>query len=207
MSSSSTSLYVARLDSRPNDIVGTITLVIYRIPSGIDAVIEDVIVDESARDHGVGHALVSRVVEIARSRGARHITLTFAPSQSGGEPLVSKGRFLQTRYERLPDRLELIRPDARGKRVSFFPGCQDGIGFFPAAASVTRPATTPANPAILSAKGPVEVGRCSLNSTVPTAITYVVDVTMFTGETTAAEQRCRPVWNRTRPVTIETASK
>ena len=93
VASSSSSLYVARLDSRQDEIVGTITLVIYRIPSGLHAVIEDVIVDESARGHGVGYALVSKVVEVARSRGARHVNLTSRSARVAANRLYQKAGF------------------------------------------------------------------------------------------------------------------
>jgi len=93
ISSSSSSLYVARLDSRPDEIVGMITLVIYRIPSGLHAVIEDVIVDESARGNGVGYALISEVVEVARSRGARHVNLTSRSARVAANRLYQKAGF------------------------------------------------------------------------------------------------------------------
>ena len=38
-------------------IVGSLTLVLFRIPTGLRAWIEDVVVDESARGKGVGEAL------------------------------------------------------------------------------------------------------------------------------------------------------
>ena len=84
VSSPASSLFVARLDSSPDEIVGTITLVMYRIPSGLHAVIEDVIVDESARNHGVGSALVSEVIGIARDLGARHVNLTSRSARVAG---------------------------------------------------------------------------------------------------------------------------
>ena len=61
MSSGST-LFVARVDGR---IVGSLTLVMYRIPTGLKAWIEDVVVDESARGHGVGEALSQAALEEA----------------------------------------------------------------------------------------------------------------------------------------------
>jgi len=57
-------LLVARL--APSDkVVGMTTLVVYRIPSGLHAVIEDVVVDESARAM-CRAALVSEAVSLAR---------------------------------------------------------------------------------------------------------------------------------------------
>ena len=48
---------LARLDGQ---IVGTLTLVTFRIPTGVRAWIEDVVVDDAARGHGVGDQLNRR---------------------------------------------------------------------------------------------------------------------------------------------------
>ena len=67
-------LLVARL--APSDkVVGMTTLVVYRIPSGLHAVIEDVVVDESARGHGVGAALVSEAVQPRSRVGCRYMSI------------------------------------------------------------------------------------------------------------------------------------
>ena len=52
-------LLVAR-DDDDGRIIGTLTLVLYRVSSGLKGRIEDVIVDESARGQGVGEALRAR---------------------------------------------------------------------------------------------------------------------------------------------------
>ena len=54
INSDSTLMFVARID---NKIVGLLTLAIFRIPTAVRAWIEDVVVDSSARGHGVGEAL------------------------------------------------------------------------------------------------------------------------------------------------------
>src|SRR5215211_3282573 len=66
-------LFVARLDGV---IVGSLTLVQYRIPTGLKAWIEDVVVDEAARGHGVGEALNMAALDEARKRGAKAVSLT-----------------------------------------------------------------------------------------------------------------------------------
>ena len=73
VSSPDSVLYLARHDGR---IVGSLTLAFYRIPTGLKAWIEDVVVDESARGRGVGEALNSAAIDEARRRGAKHISLT-----------------------------------------------------------------------------------------------------------------------------------
>ncbi len=80
-------LFVARLDGR---IVGSLTLVLYRIPTGLKAWIEDVVVDESARGHGVGEALNRRALDEARSRGAKGVSLTSRPSREAANRLYQR---------------------------------------------------------------------------------------------------------------------
>jgi ribosomal protein S18 acetylase RimI-like enzyme len=74
-----TVLFVARDDSAA--IVGTLTLVLFRIPSGIRAWIEDVIADPEAGGQGVGRALNQAALDEARRRGARNVDLTSRPSR------------------------------------------------------------------------------------------------------------------------------
>jgi ribosomal protein S18 acetylase RimI-like enzyme len=78
------------------EIVGTLTLVVFPIPTGIRAWVEDVVVDEAARgkrfgDKRVGEALTAEAIEVARRAGARTVDLTTRPSR------VAAGRL----YERL----------------------------------------------------------------------------------------------------------
>ncbi|MGO9963721.1 MAG: GNAT family N-acetyltransferase [Acidimicrobiales bacterium] len=88
-------LLIARLGSREAPIVGMTTLIVYRIPTGLHAVIEDVVVDESARGHGVGAELVSRAVQIAREKGALHVNLTSRASRQAANHLYTKAGFVQ----------------------------------------------------------------------------------------------------------------
>lgn len=74
---SSSTLMVARNDS--GEIVGALTLTVYRVPTGIRSIIEDVIVDISARGQGVGEAMMRCAIDIARERGASNISLTSNP--------------------------------------------------------------------------------------------------------------------------------
>ena len=94
VASSASALFVARLASRPDEIVGIITLVVYRIPSGVHAVVEDVVVDESARGHGVGAAMLDEAIELARSRGALHVNLTSRSSREAANRLYKRAGFV-----------------------------------------------------------------------------------------------------------------
>jgi ribosomal protein S18 acetylase RimI-like enzyme len=86
-------LLVARLASdgeTEGDIVGTLTLVLYRIPTAIRAVIEDVVVDESAAGRGIGTALTSQALDRARAAGARSVDLTSRPSREAANHVYQK---------------------------------------------------------------------------------------------------------------------
>ena len=71
-------------------IVGSMTLVLFRIPTGMRAWIEDVVVDGEARGKGVGAALNRRALEIAANRGARTVDLTSRPSREAANRLYKR---------------------------------------------------------------------------------------------------------------------
>ncbi len=74
---SASTLLVARDDA--GVIVGALNLAVYHVPTGIRSIIEDVIVDKSARGQGVGEALMRRAIELAKEKGAGNISLTSNP--------------------------------------------------------------------------------------------------------------------------------
>ena len=82
-----TALFVARVDGR---IVGSLTLAFYRIPTGLKAWIEDVVVDDAARGHGVGEALNRAALDEARRRGAKDVSLTSRPSREAANRLYQR---------------------------------------------------------------------------------------------------------------------
>ena len=71
-------------------IVGTLTLVLFRIPTGIRAWIEDVVVDEAGRGQGVGAALTEAALDIARGHGAKTVDLTSRPSREAANRLYQR---------------------------------------------------------------------------------------------------------------------
>jgi ribosomal protein S18 acetylase RimI-like enzyme len=79
-------ILVARAEA-DGSIVGMLTLVVYRIPTGLAAHIEDVVVDERARRHGVGEALARAALERARQAGAAHVDLTSRPAREAANRL------------------------------------------------------------------------------------------------------------------------
>lgn len=79
-----TVLFVARVDG---EIAGCLTLAFYRIPTGLKAWIEDVVVDAAARGHGVGEALNRAALDEARRREAKDVSLTSRPSREAANRL------------------------------------------------------------------------------------------------------------------------
>ncbi|MGF1595623.1 MAG: GNAT family N-acetyltransferase [Acidimicrobiales bacterium] len=71
-------------------IVGSLTLVVFTIPTGIRAWIEDVVVDEAGRGLGVGAALNNDAVERARALGATTVDLTSRPSREAANRLYQR---------------------------------------------------------------------------------------------------------------------
>src|SRR5258708_12315229 len=70
------------LIARTNGVIsGALTLVMFTIPTGLRAWIEDVVVDQSARGQGIGEALSLEALRLARAAGARPGDLTPRPSR------------------------------------------------------------------------------------------------------------------------------
>ena len=84
-------LIVAR--SENGNIIGALTLTVYRVPTGIRSIIEDVIVDISARGEGFGEALMLRAIDLARKKGAGNISLTSNPLRVAANKLYLRVGF------------------------------------------------------------------------------------------------------------------
>jgi ribosomal protein S18 acetylase RimI-like enzyme len=80
-------LFVATLDER---VVGSLTLAFYRIPTGLKAWIEDVVVSGEARGQGVGVALNRAAIAEAERRGAKNVSLTSRPSREAANRLYQR---------------------------------------------------------------------------------------------------------------------
>jgi len=79
-SSPATVLFIAR--DADGGIIGSLTLALFRIPTGMRAWIEDVVVDGAARGKGVGGLLVRQALARAAELGARTVDLTSRPSRT-----------------------------------------------------------------------------------------------------------------------------
>jgi len=62
----------------------------FRIPTGIRAWIEDVVVDSEARGHGVGEALNKEALRYAKDNGAITVDLTSRPSREAANRLYQR---------------------------------------------------------------------------------------------------------------------
>jgi ribosomal protein S18 acetylase RimI-like enzyme len=94
VASPATVLFIAR-DVDSGQIVGSLTLALFRIPTGMRAWIEDVVVDEAARGQGVGEALNEAALTRARAEGAKTVDLTSRPSRGAANRLYARIGFAQ----------------------------------------------------------------------------------------------------------------
>jgi len=92
VSSDSSVLLLAVDPTAPGEeaILGAMTLVLFRIPTGLRAWIEDVVVDEAARGRGVGETLNRAAIEWARGAGATTVDLTSRPSREAANRLYRR---------------------------------------------------------------------------------------------------------------------
>jgi ribosomal protein S18 acetylase RimI-like enzyme len=81
---------IARHPDETGPIVGSASLVIFRVLTGIRAHLEDVVVDESARGLGIGKALTREALRIANESGADGLALTSNPHRVEANKLYQK---------------------------------------------------------------------------------------------------------------------
>jgi ribosomal protein S18 acetylase RimI-like enzyme len=93
LDSPATRLLVARGDD--GALAGSLTLVQFRIPTGVGVWIEDVVVDEAARGQGTGEALVREGIRLAEAAGARSVNLTSRPDRAAANRLYQRLGFEQ----------------------------------------------------------------------------------------------------------------
>jgi ribosomal protein S18 acetylase RimI-like enzyme len=88
-------LLMARDSEQGGKFVGSLTLVVFRIPTGVRAWIEDVVVDTRQRGRGIGEALTRAALERARQEGAKTVDLTSRPSREAANRLYQRVGFVQ----------------------------------------------------------------------------------------------------------------
>jgi ribosomal protein S18 acetylase RimI-like enzyme len=87
-------ILLARDDQQDGKIVGTLTLVMYRVPNGKHAWIEDVVVDERSRRQGIGEMLTWSAIERAKAAGAKSVDLTSRPVRQDANRLYQRMGFV-----------------------------------------------------------------------------------------------------------------
>ncbi len=92
LEASANTVLIARADGVIN---GALTLVMFPIPTGLRAWIEDVVVDQSARGQGIGEALSLEALRLARAAGARTVDLTSRPSRTAAGRLYQRVGFTE----------------------------------------------------------------------------------------------------------------
>lgn len=85
-----TTLLVARHARFGEEIMGSLTLIVYQIPTGRRARIEDVIVDARARGMGIGEALTALAIQRAFAAGAANVELTSNPARLAANRLYQR---------------------------------------------------------------------------------------------------------------------
>jgi ribosomal protein S18 acetylase RimI-like enzyme len=86
-------LLVAREPDAGSEIVGSLTLVMFRIPTGLRAWIEDVVVEASQRGKGIGEALTREALAAAQEAGATSVDLTSRSSREAANRLYQRMGF------------------------------------------------------------------------------------------------------------------
>ena len=81
-------LFVAK---QGEQIVGTFSLVLYKIPTGLKATIEDVVVDISVRGQKVGEKMILFAIDYAgKALGVTKVDLTSSPNRVAANALYQK---------------------------------------------------------------------------------------------------------------------
>jgi ribosomal protein S18 acetylase RimI-like enzyme len=83
-------LLIAREPDAEGEIIGSLTLAMFRIPTGRRAWIEDVVVDASQRGKGVGEALTREALRVAQAAGATTVDLTSRPTREAANRLYQR---------------------------------------------------------------------------------------------------------------------
>jgi ribosomal protein S18 acetylase RimI-like enzyme len=85
-SESSTLLAAHEIDEK-GPILGILCLTVYRVPTGVRSIVEDVVVDGSARRRGIAEAMMQKAIALAREAGAEGISLTSNPQRQAANLL------------------------------------------------------------------------------------------------------------------------
>ena len=85
--SEASTLLIARYPDENSGIAGILNLTVYRVPTGIRSIVEDVIVDEKMRRRGIAEALMRRAIDLAGQAGASVLALSSNPTREAANKL------------------------------------------------------------------------------------------------------------------------
>ena len=85
--SEGSTLLVARDPDEMGEIVGMLSLTIYRVPTGLRSIVEDVVVDGKMRRQGIGEGLIRHAIDLAWKAGANGVALTSNPQREAANQL------------------------------------------------------------------------------------------------------------------------
>ena len=85
--SKSSTLWMAKYPDQNGEIAGFLTIVIYRVPTGLRSIVEDVVVDPAFRRRGVARALLHSAIDFARTAGANGVAMTSNPKREAANLL------------------------------------------------------------------------------------------------------------------------
>ena len=88
--SESSILLIARYPDEEGEVSGILTLTIYRVPTGLRSVVEDLVVDDKMRGHGIAEALLRYAIDLAREAGAKGMSLTSNPQRVSANRLYQR---------------------------------------------------------------------------------------------------------------------
>ena len=91
--SDSSTLWMARYPDQNGEVVGILTLAIYRVPTGLRSIVEDVVVDPDFRRLGIARALLQTAINFAREAGANGVALTSNPKREAANLLYQSMGF------------------------------------------------------------------------------------------------------------------
>ena len=91
--SESSTLWIARYPDQSSEIAGILSIAIYRVPTGLRSIVEDLVVDQNLRRRGIAGALLSTAIEFARDAGANGVALTSNPKREAANLLYQSMGF------------------------------------------------------------------------------------------------------------------
>ena len=91
--SEASTLLIARFPDETGKIAGILSLTVYRVPTGVRSIVEDVIVDENMRRRGIAETLMLRAIDLAREAGASGVSLTSNPKREAANKLYQSMGF------------------------------------------------------------------------------------------------------------------